>query len=80
MRVAFRISLLVIGLASLRGAGAASAGALLEFPNTSERVPKLLGYLARPDSGLSAALDESRSTGGGSFPAVVVLHRAIVSR
>ena len=61
MRLAFRISLLAIGLASLLGAGAASAGSLVEFPNVSEREPKLLGYLARP-------------TGEGPFPAVVVLH------
>ena len=61
MRLAFRISLLAIGLASLLGAGAASAGSLVEFPNVSEREPKLLGYLAR-------------STGEGPFPAVVVLH------
>jgi dienelactone hydrolase len=43
------------------GAGAASAGSLVEFPNVSEREAKLLGYLARPD-------------GAGPFPAVVVLH------
>ena len=54
MRAAFRISLLAIGLASLLGAGAASAGALAEFPNLPEHAPRLLGYLARPDSGLSA--------------------------
>ena len=58
MRLAFWISLLAIGLASLLGA---SAGSLVEFPNVSEREPKLLGYLARP-------------TGEGPFPAVVVLH------
>jgi dienelactone hydrolase len=62
MRLAFRISLLAIGLASLLGAGTASAGTLVEFPNTSEKAPKLLGYLARPDGGV------------GPFPAVVVLH------
>jgi dienelactone hydrolase len=73
MRVAFRISLLAIGLASLLGAGAASAGALVEFPNTSEQTPKLLGYLARPDSGLSAVLG-SPPGGGGPYAAVVVLH------
>src|ERR1700745_644743 len=61
MRLAFRISLLAIGLASLLGAGAASAGSLVEFPNVSEREPRLLGYLARP-------------TGEGAFPALVVLH------
>ena len=74
MRVAFRISLLAIGLASWLGAGAAWAGALVEFPNVSERGPAtLVGYLARPDQGLSALLG-----GAGHsverFPAVVVLH------
>jgi len=61
MRVAFRIYLLAIGLAAFLAAGAALAGALVEFPNVSEREPKLLGYLARP-------------SGDGPFPAVVVLH------
>ena len=61
MRLPCRISLLAIGLTSLLSAGAASAGSLVEFPNASEREPKLLGYLARPD-------------GTGAFPAVVVLH------
>jgi hypothetical protein len=61
IRLALRMSLLAIGLASLFGAGAAPAGPLIEFPNVSEREPKLLGYLARP-------------TGEGPFPAVVVLH------
>jgi hypothetical protein len=48
MRRAFRISLLGLGLASWLGAGAAAAGSLVEFPNVSEREPKLLAYLARP--------------------------------
>ena len=74
MRLAFRISLLAIGLASLSGAGAASAGALVEFPNVSEQAPAtFFGYLARPDQGLSGLLG-----GAGHsiehFPAVVVLH------
>ena len=44
-------------------AGTGQAGALVEFPNVSEKLqpPHLLGYLARPD-------------GSGPFPAVVVLH------
>jgi len=47
MRAAFRISLLAIGLASLLGSGGAWAGALVEFPNVSERgPPTLVGYLA----------------------------------
>jgi hypothetical protein len=74
MRLAFRVSLLAIGLASWLGIGAAWAGALVEFANVSERGPAtLVGYLARPDRGLSRLL------GGLShrverFPAVVVLH------
>jgi hypothetical protein len=35
LKVASRISLLAIGLASLLGAGTASAGALVEFPDLS---------------------------------------------
>jgi hypothetical protein len=71
---AFRISLLAIRLASWLGAGAAWAGALVEFANVSERGPAtLVGYLARPDQGLSALLGgASRSV--ERFPAVVVLH------
>ena len=73
-QLAFRISLLAIGLALWFGAGAAWAGALVEFPSFSERGPAtLVGYLARPDQGLSALLG-----GAGHrlerFPAVVVLH------
>src|SRR5580700_6754577 len=72
--VAFRSFLLAIGLASLLGAGAASAGALVEFPNLPGQKPtRLAGYLARPDSGLSAVLG-SPSNGGGPYAAVVVLH------
>ncbi len=39
MRLAFRISLLAIGLASLLGAGTASAGTLVEFPNLPGHTP-----------------------------------------
>jgi len=71
-RLIFWISLLAIGLTVL-GAGAVSAGSLVEFPNVSEREPKLVGYLARPDAGLSALAggDKHRTT---VYPAVVVLH------
>jgi dienelactone hydrolase len=70
MRIAFRIFLLAIGLASSLG----PAGELIEFPNLPEHAPaSLLGYLARPDAGLSAILG-SRSNPGGPYPAVVVLH------
>ena len=77
MRLTFRISLLAIGLASLLGPGAASAGTLVEFPNLPGQTPEdLSGYLARPDTGLAAELG-SPSNGGGPFPAVVVLHGCI---
>ena len=74
MRLAFRISLLAIGLASLLGTGAASAGSLIVFPNLPGHTPaSLSGYLARPDAGLSAELGGSLKY-GAPFPAVVVLH------
>jgi dienelactone hydrolase len=77
MRLTFRRSLLAIGLASLLGPGAASAGSLVEFPNLPGHTPaNLSGYLARPDAGLAAELG-SPSNGGGPFPAVVVLHGCI---
>jgi len=69
-----RFFVLAIGFASLFGAGVAAAGTLVEFPNLPGQTPaKLVGYLARPDTGLSLIL------GGGSadsprHPAVVVLH------
>jgi len=78
MRLTFRISLLAIGLASLLGPGAASAGTLVEFPNLpGHTLANLSGYLARPDSGLSAELGIRDYRGEGPFPAVVVLHGCI---
>src|SRR5437868_9750936 len=75
MRLAFRSSLLAIGLASLLGAGAALAGSLVEFPNISEQTPRLVGYLVRPDRGLSALLGaDAGRPGAERYPAVVVLH------
>jgi dienelactone hydrolase len=74
MRLAFRISRLAIGLASLLDAGAASAGTLVEFLNLPGHTPaNVSGYLARPDSGLSAELGGPVKY-GAPFPAVVVLH------
>ena len=74
VRLAFLISLLLIGVASLLGAGGASAGILVELPNLPGHAPaNLSGYLARPDSGLSAELG-GPSNGGAPYPAVVVLH------
>jgi dienelactone hydrolase len=78
MRLASRISLLAIGLASLLAAGAASAGALVEFLILPGQKPtSLAGYLARPDSGLSAELGIRDYRGEGPFRAVVVLHGCI---
>ena len=78
MRLSSRISLLAIGLASLLAAGAASAGALVEFPILPGQKPtSLAGYLARPDSGLSAERGIHDYRGEGPFPTVVVLHGCI---
>jgi dienelactone hydrolase len=79
MRLAFRKCRLAIGLASLLGPGAASAGTLVEFPNLPGHIPAdLSGYLARPDTGLAAELrGDGSSRSGGRFPAVVVLHGCI---
>ena len=69
-----RFSLLGVGLTLWLGVGAAEAGTLVEFPNLPDRAPaKLLGYLARPDTGLSAILG-GQNNGIGRYPAVVVLH------
>ena len=74
MRLAFQISLLAIGFASVLGAGAASAGSLAEFSNLPGREPAhLIGYLARPDAGLSALASSQRGD-NAPYPAVVVLH------
>ena len=74
LRLALRIFLLAIGLASLLGVGAALAGTLVEFSNFPGHTPaNLSGYLARPDSGLSAELG-GPSNGGAPYPAFVVLH------
>ena len=68
-----RISLLAIGLA-LFAARAAVAGALVEFPNLPGREPvHLIGYLPRPDAGLSALASSQRGD-NAPYPAVVVLH------
>jgi dienelactone hydrolase len=74
LRLAYQTSLLAIGLATLLSAGAASAGTLVEFPNLPGHAPaNLSGYLARPDSGVSAELG-GPPNGGAPYPAVVVLH------
>ena len=74
MRILPRIFLLVIGLASSLGTVTGRAGSLVEFPNLADHAPaKLLGYLARPDVGLSGILG-SHLGDAGPYPAVVVLH------
>ena len=73
MRLVFWISVVAIAFTSLLGTGAVSAGSLVEFLNVSEREPKLVGYLARPDAGLSALAGGDKH-GATVYPAVVVLH------
>ena len=73
MRNGLRILVLAIGFAASLGAAAGHAGTLVEFPNVSEHAPaKLLGYLARPDAGLSGMLGNHSNP--APYPAVVVLH------
>ena len=68
------MSLLAIGFASMLGAAAGHAGALVEFPNLPAQAPaNLQGYLARPDVGFSALLGRN-SNPVAPYPAVVVLH------
>jgi len=62
-----------VAFASWLGVGVTVAGGLVEFPNVSEQAPKLTGYLARPDAGLSA-LAGHQFDRVGPYPAVVVLH------
>ena len=74
MKIPTLIFLLMIGQTSSLGSAPGCAGSLVEFPNLADHEPsKLLGYLARPDAGLSALLGNP-SDYGGSYPAVVVLH------
>jgi hypothetical protein len=57
MRILSRVFLLAIGLVSSLGASTGRAGTLVEFPNVGEQAKtKLMGYLTRPDAGLSALL------------------------
>jgi len=47
---------------------------LIEFPNLAGREPvRLIGYLARPDTGLSAITREPPGN-TAPYPAVVLLH------
>jgi dienelactone hydrolase len=68
-----RVLLLVI-LAAFIGDRPALPGTLVEFPNLPGREPaRLIGYLARPDAGLSALI-RTTPTGAAPYPAVVALH------
>jgi dienelactone hydrolase len=69
------IRLLCLGILGFwLGTGAASAGALVEFPAISQHGPeRLAGYLARPDAGFSAIIGGERGN-NAPYPAVVVLH------
>jgi dienelactone hydrolase len=74
MRILPRIFLLVVALASSIGATIGRAGGLVEFPNLADLAPsKLLGYLARPDAGLSGLL-ANQTNRAEPYPAVVALH------
>ena len=71
--------LLAIGFASLLGAGVAAAGTLVQFPNLPGQTPaKLVGYLARPDTGLSLILG-SGSADSSRHPAVACCMAAAAS-
>ena len=68
-----RVLLLVI-LSTFIGDGRALAGTLVEFPNLPGREPlQLIGYLARPDTGLSVLI-RTTSRDVGPYPGVIVLH------
>jgi dienelactone hydrolase len=67
------LRLLLGGALSAWLAAVASAGTLVEFPNVSERAPPLVGYLARPDAGLSGLIAGPEKK-ADRYPAVVVLH------
>ena len=74
IRVIRRWLLLVLVLATCIGGDPAIAGVLIEFPNLPGREPvRLIGYLARPDTGLSALTREPPGN-TAPYPAVVLLH------
>lgn len=52
----------------------AGAGTIVEFPGATPQGPALRGYLARPDTGLSAYLAGQPEAAAARYPAVVVLH------
>jgi dienelactone hydrolase len=65
--------LLAVALAAGICASAAQGGTFVQFPNVSDRAPPLVGYLARPDAGLSG-LVAGPERKADRYPAVVVLH------
>src|SRR5215469_2517693 len=74
MSILQRIFLLLLGLVSSLHPAVARAGGLVEFPSLADHAPaKLLGYLARPDAGLSERLGGPAAI-NGRYPAVVMLH------
>ena len=74
IRVIRRWLLLVLVLATCIGGDPVIAGVLIEFPNLPGREPvRLIGYLARPDNGLSALTREPPGN-TAPYPAVVLLH------
>jgi hypothetical protein len=53
----------------IAGAGTASAGTLVEFPNLAGHEPaRLTGYLARPETGFSDILGGERGTNASDGP------------
>jgi dienelactone hydrolase len=74
IRSASQKFVVAIGLALALGAANAGAGSLVEFPNVWGQTPiKLLGYLARPDAGLSSLLG-GNSERAKPYAGVLVLH------
>jgi dienelactone hydrolase len=70
----WRVPLLII-IGTFIGNGQTLAGTFVEFPNLSGREPAhLIGYLARPDAGLSALMSTARDDAAAPYPAVVMLH------
>ncbi len=62
-------------MVALLGDGPTLAGTLVEFPNLPGREPvHLLGYLARPDTGLSGLTSTTKNDDAAPWPAVVMLH------
>src|SRR5215470_14001689 len=73
-RATMRRVLLLVILTTFIGDGPALASSLLEFPNLPGREPvQLIGYLARPDTGLSALI-RTTSRDVAPYPGVIVLH------